>query len=94
MVQILFKSQLVLSGVDPIFENYFWDILYGIKLVYTKMTEDEMLREYEKGIDALTIDPANRLQKKVTVLQERNDRLDKVLDRIDKLEKEIGIYCE
>ena len=55
--------------------------------LYSKQNEDEMLEEYMKAVDNLTIDPANRLRKKVTVLQERNDRLDKVLDRIDKLRR-------
>jgi hypothetical protein len=43
--------------------------LKDLKLVYTKMTEDEMLQEYEKGIDLLTVDPANRLRKKVEKLE-------------------------
>lgn len=57
---------------------------------YARVTEEELFAEYEKVIDLLTIDPANRLQKKVTVLQQRNDRLDAVLDRVMKLEKELG----
>ena len=32
--------------------------------LYSKQTEGEMLAEYMKAIDALTIDPANRLRKK------------------------------
>jgi integrase len=59
--------------------------------LYSKQNEDEMLAEFMKAADLLTIDPANMLQKKVTFLQERNDRLDRVLDRIDQLEKQIGI---
>ena len=58
---------------------------------YFRPKEDFIISEYEKAIDALTIDPANRLRKKVVVLQERNDRLDRVLDRLDKLENELGI---
>src|SRR5206468_9887361 len=59
--------------------------------LYSKQTMEEMLAEYERTVDRLTINPENRLRRKFTVLQERNDRLDAVLDRIDKLEKEIGI---
>jgi integrase len=63
----------------------------GIDEHYCKPSEADLLEEYMKGVDNLTIDPANRLQKKVTVLQKRNDNLDRLLDRLDKLEKEIGI---
>lgn len=59
--------------------------------LYSKQTEEEMLVSYTKAVDNLTINPENRLLKKVTVLQQRNDSLDRLLDRLDKLEKEIGI---
>jgi len=59
--------------------------------LYSKQTVDEMLGEYLKAADNLTINEENRLKKKVVVLQKRNDNLDRLLDRLDKLEKEIGI---
>ena len=61
--RFFFKSQRVLAKVYPdLRELLLGHSLKDLKLVYTKMTEDEMLQEYEKGIDALTIDPANRLR--------------------------------
>jgi hypothetical protein len=50
-----------------------------------------MLQEYEKAIDALTISPSNRLKRKLTELEEKHDKLDKVLARVATLEKELGI---
>jgi hypothetical protein len=63
----------------------------GLASCYYRPTEREMYAEYEKAIDNLTIDPANRLQRKVTELQIKQDRMDRVLSRIDVLEKELGI---
>jgi len=59
--------------------------------LYSKQTEEEMLAEYEKAIDALTINPENRLKRKITALEERHDKMDKVLQRIELLEKEIRL---
>ena len=41
----------------------------GLASAYYRPTVDEMLSEYEKAIDLLTIDPTNRLQKKVEKLE-------------------------
>ena len=63
----------------------------GLAGAYYKPTSDEMLEQFMLAVDNLTINPENKLQKKVEVLQKRNDNLDRLLDRLDKLEKEIGI---
>ena len=46
--------------------------------LYSKQTEEEMLSEYEKAIDALTIDPANRLRKKVEKLELKNNQFERL----------------
>jgi len=83
--------QAVNSKLNPEIREMLLGRRIGIASAYFKPTEDEMLDEYMKAVDNLTINPENRLKRKVTVLQERNDRLDKVLDRLDKLENELGI---
>lgn len=64
-------------------------------MFYVHVSHDDLLQSFMLAHDSLLIDQTalenNKLQKKVTVLQERNDRLDKLLDRIDKLEKQAGI---
>ena len=80
--RFFFKSQLVLSGVDPdLRELLLGHSLRDLKLVYTKMTEDEMLREYEKGIDALTINPENRLKRRVEKLEVEKSQIDSLAAR-------------
>ena len=64
---------------------------HKLELVYTRLTDEEMYNEYSKAIDLLTIDPANRLQKKITEMEKAQDKFDKVLTRIDDLEKQLGI---
>jgi integrase len=87
-----FRTQLLLAKVDhDVRELLMGHSKHKLELVYTRLTEAEMYEEYSKAIDLLTIEPSQRLQKKVTELQEKHDRLDKVLARVDALEKELGI---
>ena len=49
--------------------------LKGNDKSYVKTTEKELLEEYLKAVDNLTIDPANRLKKKVETLQIEKSQL-------------------
>jgi len=40
----------------------------GLASAYYRYTVEEMYKEYSKVIDSLTIDPANRLQRKIEFL--------------------------
>ena len=54
---------------------------------YVRASEKSLLQEYEKGIDNLTIDPANRLQRTVEILKIEKSRIDMLEAKIQKLEK-------
>jgi integrase len=54
---------------------------------YIRTTEKRLQQEYEKAIDNLTIDPANRLQRKVETLTIEKSRLDKIEEKMRKIEK-------
>jgi len=58
----------------------------GLASVYYKPTEQEMLEEYEKAIDNLTINPANRLQRKIETLTIEKTRLDRIEEKMLKME--------
>lgn len=58
---------------------------------YVKATTEDLLSQFLLAHDNLLISQEHVLKRKVSQLQERNDRLDRVLDRVDKLEKELGI---
>ena len=46
--------------------------------LYSKQTEQEMLIQYQKSTDLLTIDPANRLRKKVEKLEVEKTQYDRL----------------
>lgn len=54
---------------------------------YVKPSQKRLQEEYEKAIDALTIDPANRLKKQIKTLQISVSRLDKLEQSLHKLEQ-------
>lgn len=54
---------------------------------YVRTTEKRLQQEYEKAIDNLTIDPANRLQRKIETLTIEKSRLDKIEEKMRKIEK-------
>ena len=85
-----FKSQLVLSKVDSDLRMLLMGhSKKGLELRYDRLTEEEMLKEYEKAIDLLTIDPANRLRKKVEKLEVEASQLQKLQAAVTALEKKI-----
>jgi integrase len=53
--------------------------------LYSKQTEEEMLSEYEKAIDLLTINPENRLKRQVEYLTIEKSKIDLLEDKVDKL---------
>jgi integrase len=57
---------------------------------YVRTSEKRLQQEYEKGIDNLTIDPANRLQRTVETLKIEKSRIDMLEAKIQKLEKKHG----
>ena len=59
--------------------------------LYSKQTEAEMLHEYEKAIDALTIDPANRLQRKVEKLEVEKTQIEALALELEKVKKAVNL---
>ena len=56
---------------------------------YARVTEEELFSEYEKAIDILTIDPANRLQKKVEKLEVEASQLQRLQAAVAALEQKV-----
>lgn len=63
----------------------------GLDKAYYKPQDDEILQEYLKAVDLLTISNENRLQKQVDYYKERADKLDLMAARLDNIEKKWGI---
>ena len=63
-----FTTQLINSKVNPEIREMLLGHKIGLASSYYRPTEQEMLEEYHKAEDNLTIDPANRLQRKIEML--------------------------
>lgn len=81
-----FTTQLINSKVNPEIREMLLGHKIGLASSYYKPTSDEMMSEYEKAIDNLTIDPANRLQRKVETLTIEKSRLDILEAKYQQLE--------
>jgi hypothetical protein len=80
-------KQLVDSKLNPEIREMLLGHKIGLTGCYYKPTPQEMYEEYEKAIDSLTIDPANRLQRKVETLTIEKSRVDKLEEKIPRIEK-------
>ena len=81
-----FKKQCRKAGVDSINLEYLVGHKTGnpefgvtsLMMTYDPAIEEDLLKEYMKAIDNLTIDPANRLQKQVKELEVKAKKADQV----------------
>lgn len=71
-----FTTQLINSKVNSEIREMLLDHKIGLASAYYRPTEQEMYLEYEKAIDSLTIDPTNRLRKKIETLTVEKSRLE------------------
>ena len=62
----------------------------GLASAYYKPTEDEMLEEYMKAIDNLTINEENRLRKKVEKLEVEASQLQRLQAAVQRLEEKMS----
>ena len=87
-----FSSQLV-DAADQVKPELRWLLeghnLKGNDSHYVRTTDKSLLEEYEKAIDNLTIDPANRLQKKVHKLEIEKSQLEKIAQDVALLKRRI-----
>jgi integrase/recombinase XerD len=83
-----FTKQLVDSKVNPEIREMLLGHKIGLTGVYYKPTEEEMYMEYEKAIDALTINEENRLRKKVKTLEVEQSRVTYLEESLKELQEQ------
>jgi len=71
-----YTTQLINSKVNPEIREMLLGHDIGLASCYYRPTEQEMYSEYEKAIDNLTIDPTQRLRKKVEKLEIEKSQLE------------------
>ena len=86
-----FTTQLVNSKLNPEIREMLLGHKIGLSSAYYRPTEEEMLSEYSKAIDSLTINPENRLKRELVHEKEKNTETSKILARLVKLEEGLGI---
>lgn len=81
-----FKTRCELAGMKSINIEKLMGHSVGISDSYYRATESELLEDYLKAIDFLTINEENRLRKKVKILEVEKSRLDRLESSIKQLE--------
>jgi hypothetical protein len=87
-----FTTQLIHSKVIPEVREMLLGHNIGLTSAYYKPTEDEMLEEYMKAVDNLTINPENRLRRKVEKLEVERSQIDALALELEKVKKAIGSH--
>jgi integrase len=87
-----FETRLIESDVNPMAVLRLVGHRGGIdNKSYFRPKPDFILSEYQKAIDALTIDPANRLRKKVEKLEVEKNYVDQLRVEIEQIMKSLKV---
>jgi uncharacterized protein YdiU (UPF0061 family) len=62
----------------------------GVRGRYLNYSEDDLLQEYLKALDLLTINETNRLRKKVDILEEKEDEIKTLKELLESYESQIN----
>ena len=58
---------------------------------YYRPGQDEILQEYLKAVDLLTINEENKLKREVLELRQKADRFETIEEKIQKLSDKLGL---
>jgi integrase len=86
-LRIFAITQMARAKVDKTIREMLVGHSTGLDKVYYKPQDEEILQEYLKAVDLLTINNENRLQKQVDHYKSRADRLEEIAVRLDNIEK-------
>ena len=79
-------TQLAKSKVDTEIAKILTDHSIGVRGSYVEYTDDDLLAEYLKAVNNLTINEENRLKTKVEVLEEKNSEIELLKKRVEELQ--------
>ncbi len=85
------NTTMVTCRIDASVRNKLLGHSIGLDKSYWKPQVSDLLQEYLKVVDALTINEENRLRKQVTELTAEKNQLQEIRDQIDALNKKIGL---
>jgi len=82
-------TQAIKSNVNPEIREMLLGHSIGLADSYYRPNEEDILQEYEKMVDNVTINEANRLRKKVQILQLEKSQMDIMKQDLDKFKQEL-----
>jgi len=86
-----FTTQLVNSKVNPEIREMLLGHRIGLASAYYRPAEDEILNEYWKAADNLTINEENRLKRKVEKLELEKSKIDILSSELAEIKKRIRL---
>jgi hypothetical protein len=90
-----FKTRCELGGMKPINIEKLLSHSTGISDSYYRATEQELLDDYLKAMDSLTIDERNKLKKRIDKLEEKNENEDYIIKaRLHEKDEQIKTLIE
>lgn len=84
-------TNMIRAKVNPEVRELILGHSIGLGNSYYRPTSDELLGEYLKAVDLLTINEENRLKRKVKTLTLRVDRLEDLQKQIDEMNEKLGL---
>jgi integrase len=84
-----FTTQLVNARINPEIREMLLGHKIGLASVYYKPTEEDMLLEYQKAINNLTINEENRLKIKVEQLEVEKTQFQSLAAEIEMIKKKL-----
>jgi integrase len=82
-----FTTQCVNVKLNPEIREMLLGHKIGLTSLYYKPTEEEMLEEYRKAINNLTINEEFRLKKKIEVLEVQKSRFETIIKDVEQLKR-------
>jgi integrase len=84
-----FNTQLVSAGVNPLIKEMLMGHRVGLEENYYRPQESAVQAEWEKALDALTINPENRLKRRIQTLEVNANQFDQLAAQIKALEQRL-----
>lgn len=86
-----FTTQLINAKVNPEIREMLLGHSIGLAGAYYKPTEDEMLGEYMKAVDNLTIEPTQRMARQIQSLQAEKTEIQSLRLELEKVKQVIKL---
>jgi hypothetical protein len=85
------ETNMIRSRVNPEAREMLLGHSIGLGNSYYRPHPEELLEEYLKAVDMLTINEENRLKRKVEILSVRKEKLDELTQTVEMVRRKLGI---